>query len=688
MATTQGTLDDGILQQWNHLYRNYYQDEIGELLEHYPTEQQHLEIEYGDLFRAFDPDLIDDLIHHPRQILEYADEALRQYDSPIDIELGQANIRVVDLPDTHIYGVGELRSEHAHQYLGVEGNISQVTDVKPKVTTAAFECQKCGTVTRIPQQDTDYQEPHECNGCERQGPFRLNYDKSEFVDRRKVQLKQPPEEAENGQGAHITVYLEGEIADPDGYDLQARVGEHTVIYGILEMDQDNNGRNKTPVFTQYLTGYAFEFERNTDEIDVAEHKDEFEAAANSPNAYQKFFDSLAPDIFPKGRWPLAIRMGTAFLFGGNRVDPQDGSTYRGDVHIGLFGPPGVGKSKFSKNLAKTSPGCEHRSATGLSSGVGLTASATQDDFAEGDGWVLKPGILPRAKEHVILDEADKTDADLSKMNDALEGEQIQSIDKGGIKAKLKTRIGLAINGNPDGGRWDQNAGIKEQVDIPESLWSRFDGIVFLQDQPDESEDTDLAEHVIENYNTNLAREDDGTESESHEPPVSREALRAWVKHAREEYRPKLTEEAGDQLRDYYVEIRTDDSFQENSFPTPRKLETGIRFATAFAKLRLSDVVQPCDVDMAITLSKEILGQALNGEGLDANVFTEAQEQSQQARKERVKESIMDAYKTPQEIAEEVNADVGRVESDLEEWYRRRNPAVVTRNSNGEYRWVK
>lgn len=160
-----------------------------------------------------------------------------------------------------------------------------------------------------------------------------------------------------------------------------------------------------------------------------------------------------------------------------------------------------------------------------------------------------------------------------------------------------------------------------------------------------------------------------------------------MKHARGEYRPTLTDDAANELRDYYVEIRTDGSFQENSFPTPRKLETGIRFATAFAKLRLSSTVDPCDVNMAITLSKEILGQSLVGEGLDADVFTEAQEQSQKQRKERVKESIMDEHKAPETIAEEINADVKRVESDLEDWYRRRNPAVVTRNGDGEYRWV-
>lgn len=355
--------------------------------------------------------------------------------------------------------------------------------------------------------------------------------------------------------------------------------------------------------------------------------------------------------------------------------------------MAIVGPPGVGKSKFSNNIAELSPGVEHRSATGLSSDVGLTAAAVQDDFAEGDGWVLKPGILPRAEDHAILDEADKTQANLSKINDALEGEQMASIDKGGISAKLKTRVGLLIMANPDGGRWDDNLGIKAQVDVDDSLWSRFDGIVLLEDQPDEKQDEELADHVLENYRLNLERQEtDGDDEEAQTTPVSFNAVKAWVKYARENITPRLTDAATEKLKDYYVDIRNDDSFAKNSHPTARKLEAGIRFSTAFARIRLSEVVSESDVEMAIELSKELLGQTLNGGELDADAFTEAEEHAQKDRKQEIINCITDTHMTAQEIAEETGIDRSQVENDLEKWYRRTNPSPVTKSNEG-FRWI-
>lgn len=689
MSSTSATSKQvSLLHQIAELYRNYYWDELGKLIEHYPQERRSLYISYDDLFRK-NPDLANDLINHPSTILSKLNDGLKEVNKPVEVDLSQATVRVNDLPDTHIYGVGEIRSDHAGQYIGVEGDISRVTEVRPKLRVAHFRCPRCDNEVNLPQPPTEYQEPMECNGCQRKTDWELDIEHSKLVDRRKVQIKQPPGEAENGEGATMTVYLEGEIADPPAMNLQSRVGEHTVIYGILELDQERYRNQKQPTFTQYLDGYAFEFERDTDEIDVEEYKEEFTNAANSPDAYQKFIESLAPDIYPRGRWPLAFQLGTAWIFGGVRVDPDDGSTYRGDIHMGIFGPPGVGKSKFSQNLAEVAPGAERRSATGLSSDVGLTAAAVQDDFADGDGWVLKPGILPRADSHVILDEADKTSANLSKMNDALEGEQMATIDKGGIKAKLKTRVGLMIGGNPDGGRWDEQKGVKEQIDVDTSLWSRFDGIVFLEDEPDKDEDSELAAHVLDNYSANLAREKGATKTDvdAREPPLSKEALEAWVKFARDNVIPELTTAASEKLLDYYVDIRSDDAYHENSYPTPRKLETGIRYSTAFAKLRLSETVEPQDVDMAISLSKAILGQSLFDGGLDNDVFTEAEEQSQKARKQRILDCIQDDYKSPEQIAEDTGVEISTVKDDLQNWYRKTNPAVVTRNTNGEYKRV-
>ncbi|PSP50017.1 AAA family ATPase, partial [Halobacteriales archaeon QH_1_68_42] len=168
-----------LIDAFEEFYRNYYRNDIGELAQQYPTERKSLHVDWDDLYR-FDPDLADDYRAHPEEFQDYAEEALRLYDLPVDVKLGQAHVRVRDLPE-HT-DIREIRADHRGQLISVQGIVRKATDVRPKITQAAFECQRCGTLTRVPQQTGDFQEPHECQGCERQGPFRINFDQSEFVD--------------------------------------------------------------------------------------------------------------------------------------------------------------------------------------------------------------------------------------------------------------------------------------------------------------------------------------------------------------------------------------------------------------------------------------------------------------------------------------------------------------------------
>jgi len=70
--------------------------------------------------------------------------------------------------------------------------------------------------------------------------------------------------------------------------------------------------------------------------------------------------------------------------------------------------------------------------------------------------------------------------------------------------------------------------------------------------------------------------------------------------------------------------------------------------------------------MAISLSKAILGQSLNGGKMDGNVFTEAEEQSQKERKERVYSYIQEHGPVKrEEIVEAINSDEQRIRDDIE-----------------------
>ena len=210
-----------IIDRFDEFYRSYYRNEIGELAQKYPSEQKSLYVDWNDLYR-FDPDIADDFIAQPQQMREYAEEALRLYDLPVDVKLGSAHVRVQNLSDKT--GIREIRADHVGNLVSVQGIVRKATDVRPKMQQAAFECQRCGTMTRIPQSDGDFQEPHECQGCERQGPFKINFDQSEFIDSQKIRVQESPEGLRGGETPQaIDVNIEDDITG------RVTAGDHVTI---------------------------------------------------------------------------------------------------------------------------------------------------------------------------------------------------------------------------------------------------------------------------------------------------------------------------------------------------------------------------------------------------------------------------------------------------------------------------
>jgi replicative DNA helicase Mcm len=326
--------DTELIDVFEEFYRSYYRNEIGELAQKYPTEQKSLYIDWGDLYR-FDPDLADDFRTKPDQLREYAEEALRLYDLPVDVSLGQAHVRVRGLPEST--EIRDIRADNRGSLLSVQGIVRKATEVRPKVTNAAFECQRCGTLTRIPQSDGDFQEPHECQGCERQGPFRVNFDQSEFVDAQKLRVQESPEGLRGGETPQaIDVNIEDDITG------EVTAGDHVTVTGILKLDQQGSDREKSPMFDTYMTGLSVEIEdEQFEEMDISESdKTEIVELSNDPEVYEKMVGAIAPSIYGYETEKLAMALQ---LFSGVTKHLPDGSRLRGDLHMLLIGDPGTGK---------------------------------------------------------------------------------------------------------------------------------------------------------------------------------------------------------------------------------------------------------------------------------------------------------------------------------------------------------
>ncbi|MFC4989233.1 LAGLIDADG family homing endonuclease [Saliphagus infecundisoli] len=325
-----------LVDAFEQFFRNYYDNEVKQLAQRYPNEQRSLSVDWQDLYR-FDPDLADDFISQPEQLQQYAEEALRLYDLPIDVSLGRAHVRVRGLADTESPEIREIRARHMNTLVQVRGIVRKATDVRPKVEEAAFECQLCGTLTRVPQSSGDFQEPHECQGCERQGPFRVNFDQSEFVDSQKLRIQESPEGLRGGETPQaIDVHVEDDITG------EVTPGDHVSAAGVLRLEQQGDGQDKSPVFDFYMEGMSVEVdEEQFEDMDITdEDKKRIYQLSESEDVYERMVESIAPSIYGYEQEKLAMMLQ---LFSGVTKHLPDGSRIRGDLHMLLIGDPGTGK---------------------------------------------------------------------------------------------------------------------------------------------------------------------------------------------------------------------------------------------------------------------------------------------------------------------------------------------------------
>jgi len=670
-------------------FRSYYREEVGELAQRYPKEQRSLRVSWRDLHQ-FDRDVAEDYLTSPEQVGAYLDEALSLYDLPADVDLGGATVRVNDLPTEHVYLPSELTTDHTG-YVGVTGDLARVTAKDEIPTEAAFECQRCGTMTYIPQTPGDYQHPHECR--ERQGPFKINSQQTEWDDYCRLRVETPPEDAGSPQGEHIDGFAVGEPVHFGGeHGLLGRAGERVTIYGVLHREE-KDGRGEDGLFKRVLDVRAIEFPDDDETVDVAAHRTEFETLAERDDAVDLLSESIAPALYATDAWETAMEWAVAYLFAAPRIELPDGTVYRGDIHGAIISDYGMGKSMFSHGVENLSPDCIRKSATALSSDVGLTAAAVKDDFGNGQ-FTLKPGILVRGNGgHVILDEIDKGPSDLHRINDAIEGQQRVDVEKAGLSATYSSKVGLLVMGNPKDGRFKPNAPVSEEIDVDSSLLSRFDGIVTMRDTANEEIDSQIANQIVEGYaeaNQLEYGDLDAEDFEALDRPVDANVAKAWVKYARENVNPVFDKALIEDIREWYAgEVRQlnhshgQDGGEDMPVPvTARVVMWVIRFSMAFARCHLRERVVESDVDRATALAKRLVAQNWDGEQF---LPEEAKPSTHASRKERIKHALdADETKTAAQVAAIASVGESVAAKELEKMATKGD---VLRPSQGEYRAI-
>ncbi|MBI4448865.1 minichromosome maintenance protein MCM [Candidatus Woesearchaeota archaeon] len=578
------------IRLWGEFLSEHY---YAELLEQARKHNYWIQVDFGEISR-FSIELADEIIKEPEEQIKAAEVAIGQMDLPG--ERKPITVRFFNIPESQRIRLREIRSSDLEKLLWTRAVVRNKGEVRPRVVAAKFECPACGNVINILQLDKKLKEPTKCS-CGRKGRFKKIHE--ELIDAQGFVVEEASEDLDGGaQPKRMNVLVKNDLTSPHS-EQRTNPGSKIILTGIVKL---------VPILLRtggQSTNYDIIIEGNnvqTTQEDFTqleineEEKQQILALSEDPKLVKKMVDSLAPTIYGHDK----IKEGLLLqLFGGVRKQRPDGVVTRGDTHILLIGDPGAAKSQMLKRLSVVAPKSRYTTGRGAT-GAGLAASVVKDEFLQ--GWSLEAGALVLAHKGLcLIDELDKmSKEDSSSMHEALEQQSV-SISKANIQATLVCETSVVAAANPKLGRFDPYLTVAEQINLPVTLINRFDLIYVIRDIPDATTDERLASFVLSlHQNTNAA-----------EAVIDTQMMRKYIAYAKQNIFPKITDEAIDELRDYYIKMRASGKGEGHTKTIPisaRQLEGLVRLTEASARLRLSLIADKRDAKRAIDLVDYCLRQ--------------------------------------------------------------------------------
>jgi DNA replication licensing factor MCM7 len=214
-------------------------------------------------------------------------------------------------------------------------------------------------------------------------------------------------------------------------------------------------------------------------------------------------------------------------------------------------------------------------------------------------------------------------------------------------ATLNARASVLAAANPLYSRYNRHKSLSENINLPNSLLSRFDLLFLILDVPDVDRDMALARHVTfvhqnegleerregqdsgddDDDDANMNAADERRDYDEEKGLVSPRLLREYISRSRR-HEPVVPPDVAPYIVEAYVSLRMQDrpgrtsnksssKTGDQTAMTARQLLSILRLGQALARLRFSDYVAREDVDEAIRLthmSKASLTEETGGEG--------------------------------------------------------------------------
>lgn len=635
-----------------------------------------LELSWREL-SGRNPDLADDLVDSPDVVLAGFKSGLTQADIHPTVEThlednGEIDIVFSDFAERRMT-VRDLRHEHVGRYVSLDAQVDTRTQVEPRATEVTFRCLRCETLQEPVKQFGDkLKGPHECTGCERQGPFQKVDTATTFEDHQLIEVSDPPEQT-TGASDSIVVELKNDLTG------RVQAGDRVFANGILEtksMVDENSPSRRRPLRMTAKTIESTNF--GFDEL-TTERVEEIRELAERDDIYELLIGSIAPHILTEERGDT-IKLSLALqLFGGVERDFETGYK-RGNINVLLVGTPGTAKTQYLNAIHRIAPRSVKVSGKNARP-AGMTATAVQSEMT--GEWMLKAGALVKASGGIAcIDEFDKMQQGTrASLHEALEDQEI-SVAKADINTTVPAKAAVLAAANPINGIFDRFQPLADQIDIGPTIISRFDLIFGLEDTVDEELDRQTARHQHDTADPDVA---------DPEPAIDLDLLTQYVAYARQNVFPTYeSDEVRDDLVEFYVETRQKALGEGSDDVRPvgaRVNELLRRLAQASARARLSDVVTFEDTTRVKTLFRQTIGEVglteegtIDGGKLDGGYEAFSQ---QELRDElyRIVAELEEDYEdgAPRNViinvAEEHGADRGRAAHVLKEMLTKKDGGI-------------
>lgn len=575
-------LDDVIADFITFAFKGKYQG----LLQECAYKQKHsISIDMDDLM-SHDSDLADKLLDNPKVFLKFFETVIYKLDKHEGWNyFNEETFFKVRLSNFHNRKlISEIDIDYNNKFLSFRGLISKMSEIKPYIYKFYYKCLKCRTVR------LSFSIELNCT-CENNPRMVKIKEKHVYANCCYIKVQELSEDLKGHLPKAMDCIVLGDMTK------EIKAGSKVKVTGFIQLKEITNSLSIHTPFTLIVDAINIEPFTTNDlanldqELITEEDEKRIREFRKLPRdeRLEILVNSFAPHIFGH----KLVKLGLLLAIVGSGKLTVEGIIIRDRIHVLLCGDPSISKSQLMKFGERITLGSQYASGRGTSA-TGITAAALKDK----DGtFSLQPGVLVFANNSVFwFDETDKLD-DQTKghLHQSME-DGIVSLNKGGVIATLAANTTVVMAANPKHSRYSIDLSVAENINMPDSLISRFDFIFIMRDIVNEDNDRRISRHLdriirdrrLPSYGVNTMS--------------SIELIKYLEYVKRENIDPEIDSDAFQMFEDYYIDMRKQ-SNDDTLAITARQKQGMIRTGRAVARILLDRKVEAFHAEETINLMK-------------------------------------------------------------------------------------